>query len=69
MTYTEIKSFLDEKEFIYSSIEKVNEKELLLSGCENPTIKQQLHKIVEYFVKNDITGKATKDNKFLIKLK
>jgi hypothetical protein len=50
----EFKNYLNSVEFVYSSIEFIDDKEVVIVGCESPDIESQLDSISTYLNKNDI---------------
>jgi hypothetical protein len=50
----EFKNYLNSVEFVYSSIEFIDDKEVVIVGCESPDIESQLDSIYTYLNKNDI---------------
>ena len=50
----DLKNYLKSIEFVYSSIEFVNDDEVVIIGCESPDLHSQFKKISIYLFENNI---------------
>ena len=50
----EFKNYLNSVEFVYSSIEFIDDKEVVIVGCESPDLHTQFKKIIPYLFENNI---------------